>query len=56
MILFIITFIIIIMAMLAMGIGLIFRKREIRGTCGGLSQMAATEQSCESCCRDPGHE
>ena len=49
MLIFFISFCVIFMAMLAMGIGLLFRKNGIKGTCGGLSNIADEERSCEVC-------
>ena len=46
---FIISFCVIFMVMLAMGVGLFFRRNGIKGTCGGLSSMADGKQSCEVC-------
>ena len=52
---FIISFCVIFMAMLAMGIGLFFRKSAISGTCSRLANMADKDQSCGVCgCKDNG--
>ena len=46
--LFLISFLIILVAMLAMAIGVMSGRRRIRGSCGGLGQ-APGEEGCSIC-------
>lgn len=52
MIIFIISFFVIFMVMLAMSVGLFFRRNGIKGTCGKLGTMIDGEQSCEFCSKN----
>lgn len=49
MLIFIISFCFILLAMLAMAIGLLFGKEGVKGTCNRLSNMVEGEHSCELC-------
>ena len=56
MIIFIITFCVIFMVMLAMGVGLFFKRSGIKGTCGGPGKIIDGEQSCEFCSKNKVRE
>lgn len=56
MIVFIISFFVIFMAVLAMSIGLFFKRSGIKGTCGGAGKMIDGEQSCEFCSKNKDSE
>ena len=49
MLIFIISFCIILLTMLAMAIGLLFGKDGVKGTCNGLSKIVEGDHSCEQC-------
>ena len=49
MVIFIISFCFILLAMLAMSIGLLFGKDGIKGSCNGLNSMLDGDHSCEHC-------
>lgn len=49
MLIFIITFCFILIAMLAMAIGLLFGKDGVKGSCNGLSNMVESDHSCGLC-------
>ena len=46
---FIVTFIVMMIAVGAMAIGVIVSGRRINGTCGGLNNIKGLEGSCEIC-------
>lgn len=49
MILFLISFLVISVAMLAMAIGVMSGGRRIKGSCGGLSQATSEDTACNIC-------
>ena len=56
MLIFIISFFIIFLAMVGMGIGLVFGKACPRGSCHGLGKLLGGEGSCEFCIKKNGQD
>ncbi len=50
---FIIAFLLFATVIAAMSIGVIFGRRRIEGSCGGLNQLAGIESDCGGQCRRP---
>jgi uncharacterized protein len=50
---FIIAFLLFATTMLAMAIGVLFGRRRIEGSCGGLNQLPGVESDCGGSCRRP---
>ena len=49
MLIFIISLCFILIAMLAMAIGLLFGKEGVKGSCNGLSNLVESDHSCGLC-------
>lgn len=47
--LFLISFVVIAVAMLGMAVGVILSSRPIQGSCGGLENIEGLEASCDIC-------
>ncbi len=46
---FVATFFIMLIAVLAMAIGVLFGRHGIQGSCGGLNNLKGFEDSCSAC-------
>ncbi len=46
---FLITFLALMLVVAAMAIGVIFGRRPIKGSCGGLNNVTGLEQECPIC-------
>lgn len=46
---FLITFLVFSLAILAMAIGVVLGRRSIKGSCGGLNSVAGLEGACTAC-------
>jgi len=49
MILFITTFIVLLLCMLALGVGLIMGRKGLTGTCGGMATLKGLVSGCAVC-------
>lgn len=47
--LFIVTFSVFLLVMVAMAVGVIISNREIKGSCGGLNDIGGLEGACDIC-------
>lgn len=47
---FLIAFVVIAIAVLGMAVGVLFGRRGIQGSCGGLNTIQGLESSCSACC------
>ncbi|MFW6170202.1 MAG: hypothetical protein ACODAD_06910 [Planctomycetota bacterium] len=49
--LFLLTLVVFVLALLGLSVGVIFRNRQIRSSCGGLSQLEGNHGkfSCDAC-------
>ncbi len=50
---FMLAFLLFATAIAAMSIGVMFGRRRIEGSCGGLNQVAGLESDCGGSCRRP---
>ena len=51
---FIITFFVFLLVFLAMAVGVIFQKKKLQGSCGGLSSVGIEKScDCETTCEAP---
>ena len=46
---FVITFIVFAVAVLAMAVGVLLGRHSIKGSCGGLNSIQGLEGACEAC-------
>ncbi len=46
---FIVTFLVMLLAVLAMAVGVLAGRRGIQGSCGGLNNIQGLEDSCSIC-------
>ena len=50
---FLVTFIVFGIVILAMAVGVLFGRRGIKGSCGGVSSCACLDETCEENEKDP---
>jgi hypothetical protein len=50
---FVISFLVLTMIVAGMAVGVLFGRKPIRGTCGGLNNNAEGQTSCQLCGGDP---
>lgn len=53
MVTFVLAFLLFATAIAAMSVGVMFGRRRIEGSCGGLNQVTGVESDCGGACRRP---
>jgi hypothetical protein len=55
---FLISFVVMVIALLGMGVGVLFGKSPIKGSCGGLNTLSRLGLDCSSCSKpcDPNEK